>query len=181
MATRNINALFNAPNFKRKKAPNDSTSDGGLFTTKEVIPSQVNKANQVTACNVPAVVHAYLYSQYENEVTGLVSEPTLTSKCQEVLAVNDRLIVLNDEFFTSLTIDGTNYAGKNGLDTPALYAYIDDPYFGNGIIFTLSSSKPLSSYELYGLICNKLNSKTARLVDIEFTLLKELQKCSKVA
>lgn len=74
------------------------------------------------------MVHTYHYSQYENEITGLVCKPTLISKCHGVLAVNDRLIALDNEKFNSLTIDGTNYTGKNGLDPPALYAYLDKVY-----------------------------------------------------
>lgn len=144
--------------------------------------SQINKAKQVTECNapaVPAVVHTYSYSQYENEVTGLISKPMLITGSHEVLAANDRLIVLNNDNFTSLTIDGTNYAGKNGLDIPALYAYIDDPYYGNGIIFSLSSSTALSSSELADIIGNEIRKKTrglSCLVDIEFTIGAEISK-----
>lgn len=141
--------------------------------------SQINKAKQVTACNVPAVVHTYSYSQYENEVTGLISKPMLITGSHEVLAVNDRLIVLNNDNFTSLTIDGTNYAGKNGLDLPHLYAYIDDPYYGNGIIFSLSSSQALSSDELADIILTEIRKKTRSLgclVDIEFMLSAEISK-----
>lgn len=139
--------------------------------------TQFHKQKQVTACNVEKV-YVYQYSQYENEVTGLIAEPTLISNCHDVLAVNDRLIVLNDDSFTSLTIDGTSYAGKNGLDTPALNVYVDDQYFGNGIIFNVSSSKQLSMHELHDSICNELNKKTGSLVDIEFMLLTELSKLS---
>ena len=144
--------------------------------------SQINKAKQVTECNapaVPAVVHTYSYSQYENEVTGLVGQPTLTTGSHEVLAANDRLIVLNNDNFTSLTIDGTNYAGNNALDAPALYAYIDDPYYGNGIIFSLSSSIALSSDELADIIGHEVRKKTrglACLVDIEFMIGAEISK-----
>lgn len=141
--------------------------------------SQINKEKQVTECNVPAVVHTYSYSQYENEVTGLISKPTLTTGSHEVLAANDRLIVLNNDNFTSLTIDGTNYGGNNALDVPTLYAYINDQYYGNGIIFSLSSSKELSSDELADIISQEIRKKTSglsSLVDIEFTIGAEISK-----
>lgn len=141
--------------------------------------SQINKALQVTKCNVPAVVHTYSYSQYANEVTGLIGKPTLTTASHEVLAANDRLIVLSNDNFTSLTIDGTNYGGNNALDVPSLYAYIDDQYYGNGIIFSLSSSKELSDSELSSIIESEIRKKTkglSSLVDIEFSISAEISK-----
>ena len=143
--------------------------------------SQINKAKQVTKCNVPAVVYTYSYSQYENEVTGLVSKPTLTTSNHEVLAANERLIVINNENFTSITIDGTNYGGNNALNKPTLHAYIDDQYYGNGIIFSLYSSIPLSNDELVYIISQEIRKKTSglsSLVDIEFTLSAEIAKLS---
>lgn len=132
--------------------------------------TQFHKQKQVTACNVEKV-YVYRYSKYENEVTGLIAKPTLISECHDVLAVNDRLIVLNDDSFTSLTIDGTSYAGKHGLDTPALYIYIDDQYYGNGILFNVSSSKPLEAYEIQDMIVDEYHRKTRLLVDIDLSLL----------
>lgn len=138
--------------------------------------SHLNDLKQVAVCNLPEVVYVYRYSQYENKLTGLVSKPSLVMSSHDVIAVNDRLIVLNDDCFTSLTIDGTNFAGKNALDMPALYTYIGDKYYGDGIIFSISTSEPLTMHQLNDIICEELMGGQSALVDIEFTLLSELER-----
>lgn len=74
--------------------------------------------NQVQKIEAGMIVYSYLVTDYSKVMfEGQVNAMYKVEK-HEALAVNERMMVLNNDQFTRVNIDNTNYSGNNSLNNP---------------------------------------------------------------
>lgn len=128
--------------------------------------SHHNPENQVKNVQAGMAVYSYIVADYTKSMfEGQVNAQYTKSK-HEVVAVNSRMMVLNNDQFTRVNIDGTNYAGNNELNKPHINLYFNDSYYGDGFIFSLHSDQDLSPADIKVLIAKKLTQSKDALFDM---------------
>ena len=121
--------------------------------------------------NIQDKVYHYSYTNRDN--TGIISaENKFTSKVHEVLGVNDRYIVINDRAFTTIEIkNDDNYGTK--LDKDYCHFYLGDTCFGNGVNFTLYSTKPVEPKKIKAMIEKHIKKKLQFLGNLDLSVILE--------
>lgn len=116
-------------------------------------------------------IYTYLYSSYDFNLDSMSVNFTISQA--EILTTNDRLIVLDDHQFTRICTDGTTYMGCSNLNEPSLYVYDNDPCYGNGILFHMTSDVKLEGYEVKDIISGLLKQKAAAIENINYDSIDE--------
>lgn len=126
--------------------------------------------NQVTNGNVKKV---YQYRYFTTDGSGICSIPSFNASQHNVVLQNEKLIVIDDDMFTRISIDKDYHHGHNQIDVPLLYLYFNDECFGTGFNFSLSSSKELTANELQEIIDDMHNEKISNQLSLEYDPINE--------
>lgn len=128
--------------------------------------SHYNPENQVKSVEVGAVIYSYFVVDYTKTMFEGQVNAQYTKTKSEVLAFNSRMMVLNNDQFTRVNIDGTNYAGNNELNNPYVNLYLDDDNYGDGFMFSLYSEQDLSPAQIKQLIADSIAKSRKALFDM---------------
>ena len=127
--------------------------------------------NQVQKIEAGMIVYSYLVTDYSKVMfEGQVNAMYKVEK-HEALAVNGRMMVLNNDQFTRVNIDDTNYAGNNSLNNPFINLYFDDNYYGDGFLFSLYSDQLVSPAEIKKLISQGIARARKSLFDVNLSFI----------
>lgn len=83
--------------------------------------SHASQQNQVTSGNETQLI--YQYRLFSTNGTGLCTSNTFKSQCNKVLSQNQNLLVLGDENFTRISINGNSYGSNQYLNKPKLIVF----------------------------------------------------------
>ena len=102
------------------------------------------------------VVYSYLVANYSKTMFESKVNSQYTKGKNEVLIVNSRMMVLNNDQFTRVNINHNNYAGNRELNNPYVILYLDNEHYGDGFMFSLYSDQDFSPAQIKRLIADKI-------------------------
>lgn len=126
--------------------------------------SHLIEKNQVVDRNDIKTVYSYSY--FATDGTGVCDISNFTAKKSNVALSNDKIIVLDDDMFTRISIDKNSSHGLNQINEPLMFINIENAIMGTGFNFSLCTDYALTADELQEIIITEFSKKVSPLISL---------------
>lgn len=111
-------------------------------------------------------IYIYSYNYYVTDDKGICDTTNFTAKKANIILINDKLAILDNDYFTKISVDPTNHHGCQQPNVPVININIDSEIYGTGFIFDMTSNRPLAAKDLQEIILNEYSKKVNPLITI---------------
>ena len=132
--------------------------------------SHYNPENQVKTVEAGMTVYNYFVVDYTKTMYDGQINARYSKTESEVLAINSRLMVLNDDKFSHVSVDTESKSSSFTLNRPIVNLYFNDDYYGNGFMFTLYSEHDYSPDDIKKMVagCIRRSKESLAKTNLDF-------------